>query len=318
MANGMKALVTGGAGFIGSHMAELLLSEGWDVCVLDDLSSGSDENLAALSVFPGFSFVRSSVCDADAVGRAARGCGAVFHFAALVSVPLSIERPEECWRVNGAGFENVAAALRGSSVPFMYASSAAVYGCCCGASAHSEDDCAAPASPYAWSKLVNELQAELAWRVWGIPAVGFRFFNVYGPRQNPGGPYASLIPSVCSRIARGEMPVVFGDGLQTRDMVFVKDAVRLVYEVFKRCGGRGGMVFNAGSGRSSSVLNIVRSIMKAARVDSGIEFLPERSGDVRDSLACIDRIRSFIGGFEAVGLDEGLAETVGWYLPRRG
>lgn len=317
VADGMKALVTGGAGFIGSHMAELLLSEGWEVAVLDDMSSGSYDNLARLSIYPGFSFYRGSVCDADMVKASVCGCSAVFHFAAMVAVPLSIERPEACWSVNVAGFKNVETALHGSGIPLLYASSAAVYGDCGGGTPNMEDGAVAPMSPYAWSKLVNELQAEFAWRVYGVKTIGFRFFNVYGPRQNPNGAYASLIPAVCSRLILGERPVVYGDGGQTRDLIFVKDAVRLMYEALKKCNRCSGMVFNAASGCSCSVLDIVRTIIDISGIQTDIEFLPERPGDIRYSAANTDRLHRYLGNFNLVTIDKGLVETVKWYISGR-
>lgn len=314
VADRMKALVTGGAGFIGSHMAEMLLSEGWEVVALDDMSSGSYDNLARLYVYPGFSFCRGSVCDADMVKASVCGCSAVFHFAAMVAVPLSFEHPEECWRVNVLGFKNVETALRGSGIPLLYASSAAVYGDCCEGTSSMEDGAVAPMSPYAWSKLVNELQAELAWRVYGVKTIGFRFFNVYGPRQNPNGTYASLIPAVCSRLMLGERPVIYGDGEQTRNLIFVKDAVRLMYEVFRKCNRCSGMVFNAASGCSYSVLDIVRAIIDISGIQTDIEFLPERPGDIRYSVANTDRLHRYLGNFNLVTIDKGLAETVKWYM----
>lgn len=314
VADGMKALVTGGAGFIGSHMAELLLSEGWEVVVLDDMSSGSYDNLARLSIYPGFSFCCGSVCNADMVKASVCGCSAVFHFAAMVAVPLSIERPEECWSVNVAGFKNVETALHGPGIPLLYASSAAVYGDCGGEAPNMEDGTTAPMSPYAWSKLVNELQAELAWRVYGVKTIGFRFFNVYGPRQNPNGAYASLIPAVCTRLARGERPVIYGGGGQTRDLIFVKDAVRLMYEAFKKCNCCSGMVFNAASGRSYSVLDIVKTIINISGIQTNIEFLPERPGDIKYSVANTDRLHKYLGNFNFMAIDKGLAETVKWYI----
>ena len=308
-------LITGGAGFIGSHMAELLLKKGMSVIVFDNLSTGLKDNVKLLERYKRCTFIKADITDGNALAAAIAECDAVFHFAAVVSVPYSVENPDICFSVNVAGFENIIAALRGTTKPLFYASSAAVYGNRSDKEKRREEEPPMPMSPYAASKAINEIQAAAAWNIWKIPTFGFRFFNVYGPRQNPSGAYASVIPKVCDCLRSGANPVIFGDGQQTRDFVYVKDVADTLYSVIENINASdGGYIFNLATGESHSVIEVVQTIISSSSIDSQIDFRPVRAGDIKYSYADVTKLAEFLGDYRPTDFKDGLAETLEWYM----
>lgn len=310
-ASDAQILVTGGAGFIGAHVVARLLSEGARVRVLDDLSTGSLLRLPADE--PRLDFVRASVVDLDRVKEAARGCGWIFHLAAVASVPASVANPTVAHAVNATGTLNVfVAALDAGVKRVVYASSSAVYGPRPDLPAR-EDGRIDPASPYATSKAAGEWYARNLAATRGLDAVGLRYFNVYGPLQDPASPYAAAIPLFARAIARGEPVTVYGDGLQTRDFVHVSDVVAANLAA-ALAPGAAGQVFNVGTGRAVAVLDLLAAIGRATGRAVQIAHQAPRAGDVRHSLASVDSCRDGLGFLARVSLEEGLAETCAWYL----
>lgn len=307
-----SALVTGGAGFIGSHMVEELISDGWDVTVLDNLITGKIENLENLQGGSGLTFIDGDISDKDLMGKLLEGKDAVFHFAAMVSVPLSIERPEECHTVNVTAFNNLVIALKDKKIPLIYASSAAVYGSRDEGRRH-EGEIPLPMSPYGASKAINEIQAGSAARVWGLDSVGFRFFNVYGPRQLPFGAYASVIPRFCCAITKGDSPVIYGDGTQTRDFIYVRDLTSVLLKMFYRASKNRGRVFNLGTGINMSVNELLKMISEIMCSDVKEERKPERPGDIKNSIADITLLKEEIDDINFTDIQSALKKTADWY-----
>lgn len=309
------ALVTGGAGFVGSHTVDALIADGWKVVVADNLATGSVDNLKHLKGNPCFSFMRGDICDAELMKRLLHGVDAIFHFAAMVSVPLSIEKPEECYRVNVDAFRDLLMMVRERAIPVFYASSAAVYGDR-NDGTRNEDEAPRPLSPYGASKAMDEMLAAAAWHSWKTPTVGFRFFNIYGPRQNPEGAYASVIPKFCSAMACGASPVIYGDGEQTRDFIHVKDVAAVVVKMSEIAKEQGGKVFNVATGKNLSVNSLLDIVAQKMCVQPNVQREPARAGDIMESAANISLLRSAIKGIEYMDISEGLNDTAEWYKGR--
>jgi UDP-glucose 4-epimerase len=305
----MIALVTGGAGFIGSHLVEALVRRGDGVRVLDNLSTGRISNLA--SVIDRVEFLEGDIRDVKAVDSAVEGVDGIFHQAAMVSVPLSVEQPMTNHAINVDGTLNVLEAARRHRVgKVVYASSASVYG--------DENDpplvetmAPRPISPYGLSKFVNEQYARLYARTYGISAIGLRYFNVYGPRQDPGSPYSGVITIFIHRMMSGRRPTIYGDGTQTRDYVYVSDIVRANLLAAESAGGAGD-VFNISTNHETSVLELWHALTDTAGVDLAPEFGPERPGDVQRSWASFERARRVLGYEPLVELTEGIRRTLEW------
>jgi UDP-glucose 4-epimerase len=300
-------LVTGGAGFIGSHLVEALLARGDRVRVLDDLSTGRRDNLPA-----GFDVIVGDVADASVVARAMDGCDGCFHLAAIASV----ERGNQDWlgtnRANLVGTIAVLDAARHARTEapakVVYASSAATYGAN-DALPLAETAATVPLSAYGADKLASELHARVATLVHGVPTTGCRFFNVYGPRQDPQSPYSGVISIFFDRMLRHGGVTVFGDGGQTRDFIYVGDVVRALLAAMDRDAGW-HPVFNVCTGRATSVLDLARAIARACGVAQPvIEHGPARAGDIRASLGDPSRSRAELGFAATTTLDEGLAKT---------
>lgn len=306
------ALVTGGAGFIGSHMVQALLGNGWRVRVLDDLSSGAPGAVEQYLGRKDFAFIKGDIADRSVLREAVSGADAVFHFAAFVSVPLSAEKPEECFRTNVCAFENLLLELRRAKTPLLYASSAAVYGDRTDGD-RREDEQPKPLSPYGASKAINEIQAQTAWRAWEIPSVGFRFFNVYGEGQSVKGAYASVIPKFCEALASGGGLRIFGDGGQTRDFIYVGDVAHTLLSFMPIIKENSGEVFNVASGKSHSVRGILDTLKEISGQCPREEILPERADDIRRSSADLTKIKSVLTGYAATDINEGLTKTYWWY-----
>jgi UDP-glucose 4-epimerase len=301
----MSILITGGAGFIGSHLAAHFQGQA-RVRVLDNLRTGHRRNLAGLDV----EFVAGSITDRAAVRAAMRGVERVFHLAALVSVPESVERPFDCVDANVTGLLNVLEEAAAAGVRRLcFSSSAAVYGDN-PASPKREDLAPAPRSPYAITKLDGEYYCRLYAERGRLETVALRYFNVFGPRQDPGSAYAAAVPIFIREALAGRPLTIFGDGLQTRDFVFVRDVVAANVFASTQPGLTG--VFNVGSGGQITVLDLARRILAATGSRSEIRHAPERAGDVRHSCADIGRLRA--AGFQPEGrLEQGLAETIAYF-----
>ncbi|MBS7812030.1 NAD-dependent epimerase/dehydratase family protein [Roseococcus pinisoli] len=306
-----QLLVTGGCGFIGSHLCEALLAQGHEVRVLDDLSTGSLDNLA-----PGATLVIGSVDNPEDVTRAMVGVDACFHLAAIASV----QRGTEAWlathRTNLTGTitvleaARVAAAQRGRPVPVVYASSAAIYGAPASVPL-GEDAAPGPLSAYGADKLGCELHARVAGAVHGIPTLGLRFFNVFGPRQDPGSPYSGVISIFCERLSRGDGIVIYGDGAQTRDFVFVTDVVAALLAGMG-AASTAAPVFNVCTGRATSVRKLAQLIAAAAGSRAAIEFRPSRAGDIRHSVGSTLRARAALALPPPMAIEAGLVRVLAW------
>jgi len=311
-------LVTGGAGFIGSHITEYLLEHGaGKVIVLDNLCEGSKQNLEHLLGFEGLEFVEGDICDLPLLQNLMQGVDYVLHQAALGSVPRSIKNPILTNNSNVTGFLNVLESAKNAGVKsFVYASSSSVYG------DHQslpkiESQIGNALSPYAVSKRVNELYAEVFWKSYNFQTIGLRYFNVFGPRQKPDGPYAAVIPLFIQSLVDNIPAYINGDGLQTRDFTFVENAVQAnIRALFTTNPESFGKFFNVAVGERVSVLemyNLLRSFY-------GSELNPihrdEREGDIRDSLANIEMARNLLGYNPTVKMEEGLKLTLKWFTSK--
>jgi UDP-glucose 4-epimerase len=314
-----KMCVTGAAGFIGGHLAEALLREGHEVCGLDDFSSGKRENAALLSRYPGFTLVEGSIADPEATRRAVSGATWVFHLAAIPSVPLSMAEPERTNAVNVGGTVNVLETARKAGVKrVVLACSCAAYGDGPEQPKH-EGLIPRPMSPYAAQKIAGELYAQTYARAYGLPCVALRFFNVYGPRQDPKSEYAAAIPRFTTRLLSGQRPIVFGDGLQTRDFVHVEDVVRanLLAATSEKAPGE---VINVASGKSSSLIDLIATLKEVIGPSVSqleIEHQAPRAGDLRESSADISKARDVLGYEPQVQLTQGLAGVVRFFSSGR-
>ncbi|MEF9603440.1 NAD-dependent epimerase/dehydratase family protein [Paracoccus sp. PXZ] len=295
--------MTGGAGFIGSHLVDRLLAAGEEVTVLDDLSSGRPANLG-----PDARLVRGDVRDADLIASLLAGVDCVFHLAARVSVQLCISDWMAAHRINLGGTMAVLdAAHRAGNIPVIHASSAAVYGNRSG-TACRETDLPMPISPYAADKLAGEHQASARAEVNGLPALGLRFFNVYGPRQDAASPYAGVISKFCANRLADRPHQIFGDGLQSRDFIYVADVVEGLLRARDLAGtAPGARVFNLCTGVETTLLDLVRIIDElAGRGPSAIEHAPARSGDIRASRGCPETARERLGFVAGMDIRSGL------------
>jgi UDP-glucose 4-epimerase len=297
-------LVTGGCGFIGSHLVEALVARGGAVRVLDNLSSGRRANLDA--VRDRVEIVEGDVRDADGVREAMRGVRHVYHEAALVSVPASIERPAENHAINLTGTLNVLEAARAAGAArVVFASSASVYGDAPELPAR-ETAPPAPTSPYALAKATGEAYLRLYAGTYGLATVSLRYFNVYGPRQDPGSMYSGVVARFCEAARRGERPTVFGDGRQTRDFVFVGDVVEANLRAARAPGLGRGEVFNVGTGRRVSLLDLLETLGEIAGRPLAPAWEAARRGDARDSVADPARATERLGFTARTTLREGL------------
>ncbi len=301
-----RYLVTGGCGFIGSHLVDALAASGHHVCVLDDLSTGSTAYLP-----PGVEFIRGSVADAGQVARAVQGIDGCFHLAAIASVQRSSEDLIGTHRVNLGGTLTMLDALRttGQGVPLVYASSAAVYGDC-PVLPIGEDAPKRPQSPYGADKYASELHAAVAMANAGVPSTGMRFFNVYGPRQPPDSPYSGVVSIFADRLSRSAPITVFGDGGQTRDLVHVSDVVAALRQAMDR-RLPGAPVFNVCTGRAVSVLDLAAILGRLLGVAPAIKHAAARSGEIRHSVGDPTASRTALGLGAPVPLEVGLRSVLG-------
>jgi len=305
-----KGLVTGGAGFIGSHLVESLLDQGWQVRVLDDLSTGKLANLAAVQ--DRIEFMQGSITDAGAVQKAVRDCEVVFHLAALPSVTRSVEAPLESHHITATGTLTVLDAARQGGVRrVVYAASSSAYGNLPGA-VRVETEPIAPLSPYAAAKLAGELYCQCFAAVYKLETVRLRFFNVYGPRQDASSPYSGVIALFLAALCNGKVPRIDGDGLQSRDFFYVGNAVQAVSKAADAPAASGN-VYNIGNGASITVLDLVKHLNDLLGTAIQPTFGPPRAGDVRHSQADITQARRDLGYNPTVSFQEGLRHTLEWY-----
>ena len=306
MGQGEKAVVTGGAGFIGSNIVDELVRRGYQVTVLDDLSTGKRENIEHLLKNGQVEFVEGSITDLALLQETLEGAHYIFHEAAIASVPRSIDIPLASHEVNATGTLNVLLAARDNGVrKVVYASSSSVYGDT-PTLPKTEAMTPNPRSPYAVSKLVGEYYCGVFHEVYGLPTVSLRYFNVFGPRQDPDSQYSAVIPGFISRIAQGSPPVIFGDGEQTRDFTFVGDVVsaNILAAESEAVGA-----FNIGSGSRNSLNELATLIIRLMGKNLQPVYESPRRGDVKDSLADVSRARQF-GHEPQWTLEEGLKETI--------
>lgn len=303
-----RVLVTGGAGFIGSNLAGELAREN-EVVILDDLSTGRMENIKELLKKENVKFIRGSITDLELLQKLSADIDYVFHHAAMHSVPASVKNPISSNNVNINGTLNVLIAARDNQIKkVVFASSCAVYGDG-GVIPIVETAPLNPKSPYAVAKIAGEYYCRVFSEIYGLPSVSLRYSNVYGPRQNPNSEYAAVIPKFISNVLDGRPPVIFGDGLQTRDFVYVKDVVRANILAVET---RGTGVFNIGGGSRITILELARTIIHL--LGKNVEPLHEepREGDIRHSSADSSKANSF--GYESeYSLKDGVKELIRWF-----
>lgn len=299
-----QVLITGGAGFIGSHTADVLLSQGFAVRVLDNLSNGKRTNLNASALADGrLSFIDGDVRDAAVVDAAVTGVDAVMHLAAQVSVPRSVADPVESSTHNIAGFLNVLDAVRRHKTPrIVYASSAAVYGVP-EALPLTEANTAKPLSPYGLEKLINDQYAALYRELYGVSSVGMRYFNVYGPRQDPKSPYAGVISKFADGLEGARPLRVFGDGSQTRDFIYVGDVAR-ANALALQSDVTG--VLNVGTGTSVTLLDLIDAMKEAFGKPAEVRHEPPATGDIAHSATNPARLKQTLGWQPATTFVQGL------------
>jgi len=304
-----RALVTGGAGFIGSHLTDALVENGCRVTVMDNLSTGHCSNIEHLG--DRIDFVHGDIRDVELLDRVIEGCEVVFHQAAVVSVTQSVEDPPHSCEVNDLGTVRVLDACRRAGVRrVVMASSSAVYGDD-PRLPKTEDMAPMPLSPYAVQKLTGEFYASVFGQLYGLETVCLRYFNVFGPRQDPSSPYSGVISIFMTKAAAGQAPTIYGDGGQTRDFVYVKDVVRANLAAAGRAEAA-GRVFNVGRGESIRIRELWNLVGEIAGTDLPPVFGPPRQGDIRDSVSDIGAIRRELAFEPEVGLRQGLEKTLAW------
>jgi len=313
---GQCALITGGAGFIGSHLTEALLRLGATVRVIDDLTGGDEANFDDYREQAGdrLAFVKGSILDRDLLAKQMQGCQYVFHQAAWGSVPRSVEQPDYYFEVNARGTQNVLQLAREAGVQrVMFAASSSAYGDS-ETLPKVETMPVQPKSPYAATKVAGEALLRAYAGCYDLDTVSLRYFNIFGPRQNANSAYAAVIAAFAKALAAGERPVIFGDGEQSRDFTFVDNAVHANL-LASRCPQRlGGVVLNVACGKRVTV-NQLAQRMAVLYEQSQIQPVhePERAGDVKHSLADLTLTRKMLGYEPVIGFDAGLEATVRWY-----
>jgi UDP-N-acetylglucosamine/UDP-N-acetylgalactosamine 4-epimerase len=314
-------LVTGGGGFIGSNLCEALLQSGNKVICLDNFSTGKKENLSAFSENKNFILIEGDIRDQNTCASAMKDVEIVFHQAALGSVPRSINDPVTTNEVNISGFLNVITSARDAKVKrFIYAGSSSTYG----DSAElpkREEKIGNPLSPYAVTKYVNELYAGVFSSLYKMEIIGLRYFNVFGKHQDPEGQYAAAIPKFIRLLMNGESPVVFGDGMQSRDFTYVKNVIQANLLAATATDEKAlNTVYNVACGDRTTLLDLITTLKdlidehKPGTKNIEIKFTSERAGEVKHSLASIDKAKTLLGYQPHYNLKRGLEEALVWYL----
>lgn len=311
----LKILVTGGAGFIGSNLVKYLVQYNvGKVIILDNLATGSEKNVQHLFDEYNVTWIEGDICDLKTCLKATDGVDYVLHQAALGSVPRSIENPLATHETNSTGYLNVLEASKRNQVKrVVYASSSSVYGDS-KELPKQEDNFGVPLSPYAVSKYSNELYGRVFYDVYGLQTIGLRYFNIYGPNQRPGGPYAAAIPIFIDHVLRGKAPFINGDGLQTRDFTYIDNAVQAnIKALFTDKEEALGKTMNIAVGERISIIDLYNAICKEVGQEIAPNFRESRAGDVRDSLADISRAKDLLGYEPDVRVEEGLRKTIDWF-----
>lgn len=306
-------LVTGGAGFIGSNLCEAVLKKGCRVRCLDNLSTGRLRNIDVLINHPDFTFIHGDIRDYETCKKACEGVDYVLHQAALGSVPRSISEPLLYEEVNIKGTLNMMEAARVNKVrKFIYASSSAVYG----------DDPSLPKmegkegnpiSPYAITKLANEKYGFLYHMLYGLDTYGLRYFNVFGKRQDPEGAYAAVIPKFVSLLLKDETPVIYGDGMQSRDFTYIENVIEANIKACKAKDDAAGQVYNIACGGRKYLIDVYKLLCKMLNKDIEPIFGPERAGDIRHSYADISKAKEALGYAPEWSFERGMEEAIAWY-----
>jgi len=306
----MRYLVTGGAGFIGSNTVDELVRRGHSVVVLDDLSSGKEDNLA--EVRNKITFIKGSITDIEVVRKAMHEAEYVLHLGARTSVPRSVKDPIETNKINIDGTLNVLVAAKELKVKrVVFAASSSAYGET-PTLPKVETMQPQPISPYGVTKFVGELYGQTFGRCYGLENVALRYFNIFGPRQDPSSPYSGVLAKFCTAFLEDTPPVVFGDGEQTRDFTYVESAVQANLLACE-APNVSGKVFNVGVGGRVSLNEVLRELGKITGKTLEAKYEPPREGDIRDSQADISQAREFLGYSPQVSFEEGLARTFEWY-----
>jgi UDP-N-acetylglucosamine 4-epimerase len=315
----MRILITGGAGFIGSNLVQSLLNDPRVnlVRVFDNLSTGSLQNIEEFSSHPKFEFLQADIRDFAGCLQACDGINIISHQAALGSVPRSINDPLTTNDVNITGTVNIFMAAKEKKIKrVVYAASSSTYGDHPGLP-KKESQIGKPLSPYAITKYVNELYADVFARVYHMEFIGLRYFNVFGPKQNPNGPYAAVIPLFIQALLHERSPVINGDGEASRDFTYVNNAVQAnTLSLFTSNASAVNEVYNIAYGQQTSLLRLVQYLKRLAGSDVDVVHAPERIGDVKHSLADISKARRLLGYSPDVSVEEGLKKTFEWYKKR--
>jgi UDP-N-acetylglucosamine 4-epimerase len=315
-----RILITGGAGFIGSNLSEYLLEKGCYVVCLDNLATGSRGNISHLSTNPNFTFVEGDIRNITDCHAAVKGVDFVLHQAALGSVPRSIKDPITSNEVNVSGFLNMLIASRDAGVKrFIYAASSSTYG-----DSESlpkvEETIGHPLSPYAITKYVNELYADVFSKTYGIETIGLRYFNVFGRKQDPNGAYAAVIPKFVSQFMRGDSPVINGNGDFSRDFTYIDNVIQAnVLSMITENEEAINTVYNVAFGERNTLNDLIDCLKESLTVydpkikDIQIKYGPNRPGDIPHSLASIDKAKNLLNYNPQYSLKQGLQEAVKWY-----
>ena len=306
----MRYLVTGGAGFIGSNTVDELVRRGHSVVVLDDLSSGREDNLAEIR--NKITFIKGSITDIEVVRKVMHEAEYVLHLGARTSVPRSVKDPLETNKINIEGTLNVLVAAKELKVKrVVFAASSSAYGET-PTLPKTEAMQPQPISPYGVTKYVGELYCQTFGRCYGLENVALRYFNIFGPRQDPGSPYSGVLAKFCTAFLEDVQPLVFGDGEQTRDFTYVDNAVQANLAACE-APNASGKVFNVGVGGRVSLNEVLRELAKITGKTLAAKYEPPRDGDIRDSQADISQARETLGYDPLVSFEEGLARTFEWY-----
>ena len=307
-----KYLVTGGAGFIGSNIVERILLNGGAVRVLDNFSSGSRKNIQGFLHNPNFELQEGDISSIEVCRKAVAGMDFVIHQAASASVPGSIKDPIGSNNVNILGTLNLLVVSRDENIKkFVFASSCAVYGND-PEIPKTENSSINPASPYALTKYAGEKYAQLFWQIYGLPVICLRYFNVFGPKQNPNSEYAAVVPKFITAVLKGQGPTIFGDGNQTRDFVHVDNVVQA--NLLAAASKEGlGEVFNIASGQEISLNQLLEKIQKVKKKEIMPKYQEPQRGDIRRSKADISKAIKILGYDPDISVEDGLSQTIGWY-----